>query len=225
MEEMIGSTPPLVEIQELTVRVPYATLLDRLSLNIEPGLIHILSGPNGAGKTTLLRALLGQIPFEGTIRCHWRNTGKIGYVPQQFDFDREIPLTAEDFLSMMWQRRPVCLGRSRALRARIAEALERMGVSNLAQRKHGVLSGGELQRLLLVQALEPLPELLLLDEPTAWIDDKGMRAVEERLIRVRNQGVTVLMVSHDSEQARRIGDRIIHLNRTLRESAAVDHGH
>ena len=216
------SALPLVEIEALTVRLLGATPLEGISLTIEPGTIHVLSGPNGAGKTTLLRAILGQIPFQGEIRCHWRKSGRVGYVPQQLDFDREVPLTVQDFLAMMWQQRPVCLGCGRAMRARIAAALGRAGIASLAQRAHGVLSGGELQRLLLAQALEPVPELLLLDEPTAGIDDQGLRTVEQRLMQLKNEGVTILMVSHDPEQARRIGDRITRLNRTLQWTAGAD---
>lgn len=215
------TTPPLVEIDGLTVRREGVTLVEAVSLRIPPGTIHVLVGPNGAGKTTVLRAVLGQIPFEGTVRCHWRREGRIGYVPQTLDFDRELPLTVTDFLSMMWQRRPVCLGNGAAVRKRIAEALDAVGLARLAGRRLGVLSGGELQRALLAQALVPVPELLLLDEPTAGIDEEGMRAVEETLLRLKKeQNVTTLLVSHDADQVRRIGDQVSHLNRTLRENGS-----
>lgn len=202
-------------MEAVSVRVSATPLLRDIYLRMDPGLIYILSGPNGGGKTTLLRTILGQIAFQGTIRCHWRGTGRIGYVPQQLDFDREMPLTCEDFLAMMWQRRPVCLGTSSPVRPRISTALEQVGIASLAHRRVGVLSGGELQRLLLAQALEPPPELLLLDEPTAGIDDRGLCAIEDRLIQLKKQGVTLLMVSHDAEQGRRIGDRLVRLNQTI----------
>lgn len=123
---------------------------------------------------------------------------------------------------MMWQQRPVCLGCGPAMRLHIAGVLERVGIASLARRRHGVLSGGELQRLLLAQALEPVPELLLLDEPTVGIDDQGLHAIEERLTQLKSEGVTILMVSHDPEQARRIGDRITRLNRKLRETTDLE---
>ena len=208
----------LVEIDALTVRRDGVTLVESVSLRIPPGTIHVLSGPNGGGKTTLLKAVLGQIPFEGTIRCHWRREGRVGYVPQSLEFDRELPLTVTDFLAMMWQRRPVCLGNGAPVRKQIEEALDAVGLARLAGRRLGVLSGGELQRALLAQALVPVPELLLLDEPTAGIDVEGRRAIEATLLRLKRElSVTTLLVSHDADQARRIGDQVSHLNRTLRE--------
>jgi zinc transport system ATP-binding protein len=210
--------PPLVEIDGLTVRRDGATLLENVSLRVRAGTIHMLTGPNGAGKTTLLRAVLGQIPFAGTIRCHWRREGRIGYVPQQLDLDRELPMTAEDFLAMMWQRRPVCLGMGAPARGRVAAALEAAGLGAAARRRVGALSGGELQRLLLAQAIagEPSPELLLLDEPTAGVDAAGLQAVEDALLRLkRERGVTALMVSHDAAQARRLGGWMTRLHKTV----------
>jgi len=216
------ASPPLVEIEGLSVRLQQATLLEDINLRLQPASIHVLSGPNGGGKTTLLRAILGQVPFEGTIRCHWRGGGRIGYVPQRLDFDREIPLTVEGFLAMMWQRRAVCLGTGRSTVARISAALERVGMEKLMRRRFGVLSGGELQRVLLAQALEPTPEILLLDEPTSSIDDAGMRAIEERLLQIkREEGVSILMASHDSEQVQRIGDQVTRIRRTIRSSQTL----
>ncbi|HXX92956.1 MAG TPA: ATP-binding cassette domain-containing protein, partial [Planctomycetota bacterium] len=85
--------PPLLEIESLSVRRGQALVVDRAALTVDPQTIHVLAGPNGAGKTTVLRAILGQVPFEGSIRFHWRQGGRIGYVPQALDFDRELPMT------------------------------------------------------------------------------------------------------------------------------------
>ena len=216
---------PLLELDGVTVRRDGNTLVEGISLRVDPGTIHVLSGPNGGGKTTLLKSILGQVPFEGTIRCHWRRDGRIGYVPQTLELDRELPMTVSDFLSMMWQSRPVCLGSGAAVRSRVAEALEAVGLSALSRRQLGVLSGGELRRALLAQALDPIPELLLLDEPTAGIEEQGIKSVEETLVRLKkDRGVTAILVSHDLTQADRVADYISVLNRTLRSSRAVGEG-
>jgi len=200
---------PLLEIDSLTLRRGDAKLLERASLSVEGGTLHVLCGPNGAGKTTLLRAILGQVPFEGSIRCHWRRSGGIGYVPQWLDFDRELPMTARDFLALSRQRRPVCLGVGRGARDCGEEALRRVGMTDRADRRLGVLSGGELQRVLLARAIDPVPELLLLDEPVAAVDEEGHRALEEILLRLKkDHGVTALIVSHQLKRLQRIADRL-----------------
>ena len=210
------TTPPVLEIDGLTVRGGGAPLIEGVSLRLPPASITVLVGPNGGGKTTLLRAVLGQVPFEGNVQLNWQRGGRIGYVPQRLDFDRELPLTVAEFLAMMWQRRPVCLGTGRDVRRRVAAALEAVGMSALSGRRLGVLSDGELQRALLAQALDPVPELLLLDEPTSSLDGEGTRRVEEALLRLkRDEGTAALLVSHDAEQAKRVGDQIIRIHRSI----------
>lgn len=188
-------------------RVAVPPLLAPLDLEVQAGSVHLVMGPNGAGKSTLLRALLGQVEFTGQIRLNWRGSGRIGYVPQRLDFDRDLPMTVAEFLALRWQARPVCLGASAASRARAEQALARVGVAALADRRLGVLSGGELQRVLLARALAAEPELLLLDEATAGVDAAALEAVERALGELKAAGVTTLMVSHDLDHATRVADR------------------
>jgi zinc transport system ATP-binding protein len=209
----------LLEVESLTVRRGGGLILENVSFQVEPGAIHVLAGPNGAGKTTLLRSILGQVPFEGTIRLHWRGNGRIGYVPQTLELDRELPMTVSDFLSMVWQRRPVCLGSGGPARDRVEEALRKAGLADRARRRLGVLSGGELKRVLLVQALFPAPELLLLDEPSAGVDESSLQWMEETIQSLRrDRGLTTVLVSHDFDQARRIADQVTWVNRTVKKS-------
>jgi zinc transport system ATP-binding protein len=206
-------------VEALTVRRERGLILEKVTFQVQPGAIHVLAGPNGAGKTTILRSVLGQVPFEGTIRLHWRGTGRIGYVPQTLELDRELPMTVLDFLSLVWQRRPVCLGSGQQGRARVEEALGKAGLADRAFRRLGVLSGGELKRVLLVQALSPAPELLLLDEPSAGVDESSLRWMEETIQALRREvGLTTLLVSHDFDQARRIADQVTWVNRTVKKS-------
>ena len=208
---------PLLEVRDLEVRRGGAALLERVSLTVERGALHVLVGPNGAGKSTLLAAVLGQIAFGGRIVARWRGDGRIGLVPQSFAVDRTLPVTVADFLALTRQRRPVCLGIAAATRRRVGELLARAELAGAEDKPLSVLSGGELRRVLLAHALDPLPELLLLDEPASGLDEAAVLRLERLLAGLcRGQGVTVLMVTHDVAQARRLADRVTVLDRTVR---------
>jgi zinc transport system ATP-binding protein len=211
-----GKTSALLDVDGLVVRRQREALLDGVALHVQRGTVHALVGPNGAGKSTLLSAILGQIPFEGRIALSWIGSGAIGYVPQSFAVDPTLPVTVADFLALTRQRRPVCLGLTRQARRAIARLLDRVGLSGLDRRPLAVLSGGELRRVLLAHALDPEPELLLLDEPTAGLDEAAVRILEEMLLDSKRQGrLTVLMVSHDLDQVRRVADRVTVLDRRV----------
>jgi zinc transport system ATP-binding protein len=203
----LPSQDPVLEISHLTLRPAREPLLSNFSLAIERGTLHALVGPNGAGKTTLLSAILGLVPFEGRIVAHWKGRGRIAYVPQHFQVDRTLPVTVADFLALTRQRRPVCFGVTNETRRRISRLLDRVGLGGFDARALSVLSGGELRRVLLANALDPLPELLILDEPSNGLDEASARWLEETLVSLKGD-MTVLMVSHDSDQVRRIADRV-----------------
>ena len=220
MENTSHSYPPnlllkdcVLEISGLTLRPAREALLANFSLGVERGTLHALVGPNGAGKTTLLSAILGLVPFEGRIIAHWMGSGRIAYVPQQFQVDRTLPVTVADFLALTRQRRPVCLGIAGDTRRRIALLLERVGLSGFGDRPLSALSGGELRRVLLANALDPLPELLILDEPASGLDERAARWLDDTLTSFKKD-MTVLMVSHDSEQVRRLADCVTVLTPT-----------
>ena len=215
--------PPVLELSGVTVVREGRPLLTDVSFDVEPGTIHFLVGPNGAGKSTLFAALLGMVDFAGRIRFHWRRSGRIGYVPQFFSVDRTLPLTVAEFLAMPRQLRPVCTGIGRAMRARLEVMLDRVGLTGYATRPLGALSGGELQRVLLANAIEPTPELLLLDEPATGLDESSARQFETTLLGLREASrAGVLMVSHDLAHARRIADRVTLLDRKVLRSGTPD---
>ena len=120
-------------------------------------------------------------------------------MPQQFQVDRTLPVTVADFLALTRQRRPVCLGVAGDTRRRISLLLDRVGLSGFGDRPLSVLSGGELRRVLLANALDPLPELLILDEPASGLDEAAARWLDDTLMSLqgRDDG---LMVSHDSSR-------------------------
>ncbi|HJZ78590.1 MAG TPA: metal ABC transporter ATP-binding protein [Vicinamibacterales bacterium] len=214
IEEPAGSA--IVEIEGVTIRRHREALLDGVTVHVERGALHVIVGPNGAGKSTLLLAVLGQAAFDGRIVLNWRGSGAIGYVPQTFPIDPTLPVTVEDFLALTRQRRPVCLGISRRTRRAIADLLARVGLPGLERRPLAVLSGGELRRVLLAHALDPEPELLILDEPGSGLDDASARWLDETLLAIRRQRrTTIVMVSHDFDRVRRVADRVTLLDRRV----------
>ncbi|HEX3644712.1 MAG TPA: ATP-binding cassette domain-containing protein [Vicinamibacterales bacterium] len=213
---MTGLAQPaaLLEIDALGVRRHREALLERVSLRVRRGCVHVVMGANGAGKSTMLSAILGQIAFEGRIAMNWIGPGTIGYVPQTFAVDPTLPVTVADFLALTRQRLPVCFGVRRTTRIAIAGLLARVGLPGLEGRPLAVLSGGELRRVLLAHALDPEPELLILDEPSAGLDDAAVVILNDILLALKRRGrTTVLMVTHDLEQVREVVDEVTVLER------------
>lgn len=193
---------PLIETVGLSVRYAGTTVLDRVNFSIAPGEIVTIVGPNGSGKSTFLRALLGGVrPSAGRIT---RRPGlKLGYVPQRLVLDADLPITVARFL---------CLPR-RVPHATAREALERAGVPDIGGRPMAGLSGGQFQRVLLARALLGRPDLLILDEGAAGLDQPGAAAFYRRIEDVRRDtGCAVLMVSHDLHVVMSASDRVICLN-------------
>ncbi len=204
--ELIQEPParPLVSLRDLTVELGGRPILSGVTANIARGGITALIGLNGSGKTTLLRALVNEYPHKGIIQFHCGHDHSkpypeaIGYVPQRLTLDARLPLTVRDFLALTLSRRPLFFGISKKVAAKSKAMLERVGVADYLDVPVEGLSGGQLQRVLLALALEPQPELLLLDEPAAGIDFKDQKKFYELIASLnRETGVTVLLVSHD----------------------------
>jgi len=206
---------PLLEIVGVSVSRGSEEVLSQVSFSVGRGTLHALAGPNGSGKTTLLSAILGQVPFTGRIVVHWahrRHSAQVGYVPQFFHVDRSLPVTVADFLALTRQQRPVCFGIAANASRRISLLLDRVGLAGFERRPLSVLSGGELRLVLLANALDPIPELLMLDEPASGLDEHAAGWLDETLISLKRD-VTVIMVTHDSDQVRRIADQVTLLER------------
>ncbi len=207
---------PGVEFSDVSLTLGRTTILDRITFNVRAGSVHALVGPNGGGKSSLIKALLGQTPHQGQLSLQWPGSpGLIGYVPQALEFDRGLPMTVDDFMAAMCQRRPAFLGLSKHYAAAIGQALERVGMQDKRKRRMGALSGGERQRVLLAQGLIPAPQLLVLDEPMSALDEAGIQVFERLLGDWRRSGITVLWIEHDLEAVKRLADQVTGLNRRV----------
>ncbi len=198
-------TQELVSIRNLHVNLGGNDILRGLDADVVRGRITALIGLNGAGKTTLLKALLKEIPYTGTIKFHCGHDHShptpehVGYVPQKLRIEPNLPLTVRDLLALALQRRPLFLGISGRVRRTIEALMDRVEAPrSLLDRYVEKISGGELQRVLLGLAIQPEPELLLLDEPAAGIDFHHQDKFYDLIARLnRERHVTVLLVSHD----------------------------
>ena len=192
----------IVEIKDVWFAYNGQTVLEDVSLDIQPGDFIAMIGPNGGGKTTLLKLMLGLLkPGKGSIRILGDTTEKashhIGYVSQDVHINRNFPITSIDVVLMGNLKPNRRWGRSSAQDRREAlDALERMEIKEFAESKIGELSGGQRQRVFIARALVTKPKVLLLDEPTASIDAKG-QAEFYRLLKELNEDITILVVSHD----------------------------
>lgn len=210
---------PLVTLSNLRVSLGGVQILRGVNAQINRGRITALIGLNGSGKTTLLRALLKEVPYDGRIefRCgHDHDSpypSHIGYVPQRLLFDPNLPLTVEELMTLAIASRPLFFGIARRTRQTIERMLEGVRARQLLRRPVGSLSGGELQRVLLALALQPQPELLLLDEPAAGIDFQHQGDFYALIEEInRDTGVTVLLVSHDLSIVTRVAHHVLCLN-------------
>ncbi|MCC6179792.1 MAG: metal ABC transporter ATP-binding protein [Chloroflexi bacterium] len=221
------------------VRAGYAErlVLDGVTARLDRGQTVALLGPNGSGKSTLLKIILGLlVPMAGHVEVYGarperldRRRYQIGYMPQLRDVDRAFPATALDLVAMGrigrlgLLRRPS--GRDRAI---VRQALDRVGLLGLAGRQFSALSGGQQQRVFLARALAQEPDLLVLDEPAAGVDDENRARIGTLLTCLRAEGVPMLVATHDlDELAPFTFDRHWRLNlgRLLDEPSSPDHVH
>lgn len=217
-----------LRIQNLCVRIGKDSILRDVNLHLHCGQIIALIGPNGAGKSTLLKAVLGQREYEGVISFSvpgQRNRKPIiGYVPQSPAFDPGDPVTVADLFACCMSRRPAFLGLKKGFRRHIIACLERVHGEDLIDKRVGTLSGGELQRVLLALALDPIPNILILDEPLSGVDIEGMETLMGMLDELRQDyDLSILMTTHDFGMLPRYADHVVLIDHAIvTQGSAVD---
>ena len=204
-----------LRLQNVSVTAGKDTILRDVSLHVHCGQLVALIGPNGAGKSTILKAILGQQSYEGIISfsapgVRHRRTPRIGYVPQSPAFDPGDPMTVADLFACCMSRRPAFLGLGKAMEEKVLECLDRVHGRELLRKRVGTLSGGELQRVLLALALEPVPNILILDEPLSGVDATGITALMDMLDELRKKfDLSILMTTHDFGLLPRYADQVV----------------
>lgn len=201
----------VLAVKNLNVKLGGEEILKDLSFEVKEGEVLVILGPNGAGKTVLFRALLGLIPYEGEIK--WQKNIRIGYVPQRFNVGSDFPLTVEEFLQLAPPKNP---------REALFRNLRLVGFSgnehhlehHVLGQRIGLMSAGELQRILIASALMDKPDVLLFDEPMSGVDISSEKAIYERLRGFnKDAGFTLLLISHDLSVVYRWATTVLCLNR------------
>ena len=209
-----------LRVENLSVTIGTDKILSNVNFHAHCGEMVALIGPNGAGKSTLIKAILGQREYDGVIafsepgqRSH---KPRIGYVPQSPTFDPSDPVSVADLFACCQSRRPAFLGLGRAFRGEVLECLERVHGESLIDKRIGSLSGGELQRVLLALALEPLPNILILDEPLSGVDVEGQTSLMDMLDEIRKTyDLSILMTTHDFSLLPRYADKVVLIDRRI----------
>ncbi len=217
-----------ISVRDVGVKKGGDVILSSVSFDLHCGELTALIGVNGAGKTTLLKAILGEIKHDGTVGFESHDGDKldkitIGYVPQHLDFDRSAPVSVGDFLLLGRTSSPVCFSSGKKYKKQIDEALDNVGCLELKNRKLGDLSGGEIQRVMLANALYPLPELLILDEPVSGVDKKGSEKFYEVIADLKkNYHMAIAMVSHDLGIVEQYADNVVLINKSVLKCGSAE---
>lgn len=215
------------KVEHFGVHVGKLTILDDVTFTMNCGELTALIGQNGAGKSTLLKSILGEVEHTGTLN-YFDAKGKhlrpiIGYVPQTLKFDATSPISVLDLFMACLTWKPAWLFPSKFVRERVLKNLRRVQAEYLIDRRLGALSGGELQRVLLALALDPLPDLLLLDEPVSGVDKEGIEIFYKLAARLcAEEDMAILLISHDLEQVKKYADKVILLNKKILKMGTAD---
>ena len=194
----------ILRVTGLNVKFQNQTIIENLSFEIKRGITLAIVGPNGAGKTTLFRALLNLVPHSGKV--DWNGKVKIGYVPQLLSI-RDIPISVKEFLALKSD-----------VESDINSALAAVGLNSeeVKDKSMGVLSGGQLRRVLIAWAIVDKPTVLLFDEPTSGVDLDSEEAIYGmlRTLTAKNK-ITLLLISHDLHIVREYSDYALAINKCM----------
>ena len=210
----LHKTNNAIEARDVSVAYDGKNVLENVTFSLQKGRLAAVIGPNGSGKTTLIRALLGLVPLEsGSVTIFGKTIHEarhsIGYVPQFFAFDKQFPITVVEFLRLARA--------SQASNHQIDEAIKEVGlVPAILSARIGTLSGGQLQRILIAQAILHKPKLLILDEPATGIDVAGEQAFYDVIHHLHEEHkTTIILVSHDLSMVMNRVDEVICVNKEL----------
>src|SRR5687767_3748668 len=201
---------PLLRLERLAVGYDRQPVLKDLNAEIARGDSIGLLGANGSGKTTLLKTIAGVLrPLAGDVLFPNAERPVVGFVPQRESLAQPFLLSNLEVVLMGACGR---VGPGKFLgageRSRATECLEKTGAGSLARERFAELSGGQKQRVLIARALMAQPDLLLLDEPTAGVDNAATKAIADLLLKLNTEAITIVMVNHDLPVVRRVARRI-----------------
>lgn len=203
---------PILKVENVSVTLENEKILEGISFEVKEGDVVAIIGPNGAGKTVLLKSLLGMTPYGGTIT--WRPDAAVGYVPQRFQVEKHAPITVRE-LFLLHEKR--FLLAPREVDRRIRESLRTVELpDSVMNERVGILSGGQMQRVLIAWALFDKPSVLLFDEPTAGIDIGGEETIYNLLHSLQDLfGITIILVSHELNVVFKYATSVLCINKKM----------
>lgn len=195
----------ILKVQNLTAGYNGKEIIKKMSFQVDEGDVLAVIGPNGAGKTTLLKAILGMIPpKEGTIEfmsasgmSPRRREEAIAYIPQRLEIDRSFPISLAELLALSPSG------------AEARKYIDMLDLGSLLDKTVGELSGGQMQRALLAYAVLREPQLLIMDEPTSWVDVKGADCILCIIEEFRKKGIAMMLVSHDFSVVKTVATKVL----------------
>ena len=208
----------MLKVENLAVSLNGNEILKNITFEVKKGEYVCIVGENGGGKSTLIKAVLGEIPVKEGLVEFSKETGKIGYLPQQANISKEFPASCfEVVCSGCVNKMGLRPFYSKKEKAAAKENMERLGILSLAKRPFSVLSGGEKQRVLLARAFCAAENILVLDEPLTALDPVAREELY-KIIKELNEekGVAVLMVSHDIASSAKYASKILHIGKDVR---------
>ena len=214
---MIQQALPL-SIRDLTVAWHRKPVIWDVGFDVQPGQLVGIVGPNGAGKSTVLKAVMDLVPkASGRIEIYGQtykqNRHRVGYVPQRESVDWDFPISVQDVVTMgLYGQIGWCMPVRRKHRDLARQALERVGIGDLAHRQISQLSGGQQQRTFLARALVQDADLYLMDEPFSAVDAATEKAIVEILRDMRAVGKTAIVIHHDLHTVPEYFDSVVLLN-------------
>lgn len=213
------NSPAIITLSHVSLRRDSRIILDDVNFDVRQGDFVAITGPNGGGKTTLLRIILGLIkPSAGSVAISPQ--ARVGYLPQKNMIDSHFPISVTEVVASGLL---ATKGLEKAYRkAKVAETIEKVGLTQHADRPIGLLSGGQLQRALLGRAIISDPNLLVLDEPLSYIDKRFEQHLYD-IIAEAARSATVLLVSHEMSTISAMANRHLIIDRTLHECTAHHH--
>lgn len=208
----------LITVKNLSLGYDSHKILENLSFSVNTGDYLCIVGENGSGKTTLMRTLLNlQKPISGEILIgDDLKKNEIGYLPQQTVVQKDFPASVREIVLSGCQGRCGLRPFYNKEEKKLAEKnMERMDITNLANRCYRELSGGQQQRVLLARALCSAEKILLLDEPVSGLDPKVTAEMYSLISKLNKDGITIIMISHDISAAVRYASHILHIGGTV----------
>jgi ABC-type Mn2+/Zn2+ transport system ATPase subunit len=193
----------ILDVEDMHVGFNGKEIIKGLSFTVRDGDVLAIIGPNGSGKTTVLKAVLGTIPVKaGRVKLFgkekFKKTGQlISYIPQRIEVDRTFPISLREMLGLSLRG------------ASIEKYIDLLELRGVLSKKVGDLSGGEMQRALLAYAIIKEPALLIMDEPTSWVDVKGADCMLCIMEEFKKKGIAMMVVSHDFSVVRSVATNVL----------------